>query len=385
MDSIVENIPSYKGTINNDTSNSLRNIRTEWSNDQLLAKQIRSAGIYQPSDMKYNTMFYRTRRIDPHYRIEGATEYLFFTKPDLNLLDSSGSLYSYLFEDNNIYGLTTDQIRAGTQNSSYFVDLYRNGYSQTFLDLSYSATTCNGLASDGCPFVRILSNRKTSNMDIPDISVQELETAQNMYGTRIYYPLSSAKSDEDLEFSIEFEDTQFLEVYHFFKAYDVYRQLKWLGMVSPKKEYIDQKILHDHMSIYKFLVDIDGETILYYAKATGVYPKSISRSAFSEFQEKGQLKITVTFKLSGWFEDMEPLILYDFNQLVSRWKTGSDDSRAIYNSAKEHSLWDPNIQAIDNDNVEFFYIDKKEASEVRTSLDAINPGFAQYYLVAGKL
>jgi hypothetical protein len=37
------------------------------------------------------------------------------------------------------------------------------------------------------------------------------------------------------------------------------------------------------MSIYKFLVDTDGETILYYAKATGVYPKSISRYALSKY------------------------------------------------------------------------------------------------------
>lgn len=380
MDQIRNDIPSYKGT---PPSNS---ILDEQNNDrELLAKQMRSAGIYQPTDMKYNTMFYRTRRIDPHYTIEGATEYLFFTKPDLNLVDSSGTLYEYLFDDSNIYGLTTSDIKGGTANSSYFVDLYRNGYYQTFLDLSYSATTVNGNQSDGCPFVRILSNRKSSNMDIPDISVQELETAQNMYGTRIYYPLSSAKSDEDLEFSIEFEDTQFLEVYHFFKAYDMYRKMKWLGLVAPRKEYINNKILHDHMSIYKFLVDTDGETILYYAKATGVYPKSISRSAFSEFQEKGQLKLTVTFKLSGWFEDMEPLILYDFNQLVSNWKAGSDVSNAIIGRAKEHPLWDSNIQAVDNDNVEFYYIDKRGPDQIKLSKDPINPGFAEYYLIAGKL
>ena len=79
------------------------------------------------------------------------------------------------------------------------------------------------------------------------------------------------KSDEDVEFSIEFEDTQFLEVYNLFKAYDLYRQLKWMGLTAPDEKYISAKILHDHMGIFKFLIDTDGETILYWAYATGVY------------------------------------------------------------------------------------------------------------------
>lgn len=333
----------------------------------LLRKTMKAAGIYQKEDMKYNSSFYRFRRIDPFYMVEGATEYLFFTKPDLNILNSSGSLSTGSNSNSNPYGIKNDSSAGGAAAVPYFNELFNLGYAPTVLsDLCYSNSV-----SDHCPFVRILSNRKTSNMDIPDIITDELETAQNMFGTRIFYPKSSMKSDEDAEFSIEFEDTQYLEVYNFFKAYDVYRQLKWLGVISPEMHFIENKILHDHMSIYKFLIDTDGETILYYAKATGVYPKSISRSAFSEIQDKGSLKITVNFKLSGWFEDMEPNILADFNSLVNNWYTSKNYT--------EVPIWDEDISAVSGENLNCFYI-ARAPGFMSTTYGPDSNGYKRYLL-----
>ena len=319
--------------------------------DSLDYKNLRANGLYQPRDMQYETNFYRTRRIDPYYQVEPGTEYLFFTKPDLNLLDG-GKLVEHIYTNTSIYGKEVDTTTAGPASIPYIKDLYDRGYRQTFFDLNKSGSSGNDDA-DPCPFIRILSNRKVSNMDVPDIVTNEIETSQNMFGTRIFYPTSSMKSDEDVEFSIEFEDTQYLEVYHLFKLWDTYRQMKYLGIVAPKEDYVKFKILHDQISIYKFIVGEDGETLLYYAKATGVYPKTISRSAFSEIQDKGGLKITVSFKLSGWFEDMEPNILSDFNQLVTSWKGGGFASN-------EAPLWDEDLQTISGDNVEYFYIARQD-------------------------
>ena len=384
-----------RGEVDPTVSNQQLNEKAKDLNDSDsdLRKFMRSQGIYEPRDMKYNTAFYRIPRLDPYYMVEGGREYLFFTKPDLNIITTrkdsqnggaAGELTTNVFNDTNIYGLQVrGGIQGGTSGSSYFVDLMDNGYKNTIADLNYSAST--ELGFDACPFIRILSNRKSSNMEIPDIVVNELETAQNMYGTRIFYPMSSMKSDEDIDFSIEFEDTQFLEVYQLFKAYDMYRQLKWLGLVTPRPEYIENKILCDHMSIYKFIVDVDGETILYYAKATGVYPKTISRSSFSEFQEKGQLKITVGFKLSGWFEDMEPTILADFNALVSNWIfPGDNNGSRIMTGAKEIPVWNDALGAVDGENIDYFYILHSTPEEARNSKSVINQGYGRYYLVAGK-
>lgn len=318
--------------------------------NSLIRRTMRANGIYDKSDMMYNTVFYRFPRIDPFNYVEGTREYCFFIKPDLNILDNGN-------------------LSQSIQNAQvpYFYNLYNNGYRYTTLqDLCYS----NG---GGCPFVRILSNRKTSNIDVPDIAVEELETAQNMYGTRIFYPKSSMKSDEDIDFTVEFEDTKHLEVYNFFKAYDYYRQLKWLGIISPRQEDILNKILHDHMGLYKFVLDDDGETILFWCKWTGIYPKIISRSAFSEIPEKGPLKITVGFKQSGFFEDMVPNIISDFNSLVANW-VGARQALGTY----EYDLWDDEIQAISGEFVDYPYI----SIEYPTTENGLK--FAEYRLKWGK-
>ena len=346
------------------------------------AQQMRSAGIYQPLDMLYNTKFYRLRRIDPYYRVEGAIEYLFFTKPDLNIVGPNGKLTTGDIHMNNIegdsgsfahnfqqmiLGAGTGSFKAGTAAVPYFNMLKELGYEQTFADLC-SSYIRSGNEGDKCPFIRILSNRKTSNLDIPDISVEDLETSQNLYGFKLHYPLSSLKSDEDMEFSIDFEDTQYLEVYHLFKAWDLFRRLKWLGVVFPKKEYIENKILCDHISVFKFLVDVDGETLLYWAKATGVYPKTISRSSFSEMGKDGALNINVTFKVSGWFEDMDPNILEDFNHLVNEWK----------GTITPASIWNDAVEAVDGSNLDGFYVIKRGTQGFSLAGGHVNQ---RYYLV----
>ena len=319
-----------------------------------LRRTLRANGFFMPKDMKMNEAFYRYPRADPYNYVDGAKEYLFFTKPDLPLLKDPTSLIQ-----------PADKI-------PYFADLIQSeGYRKSvFYNLCASAAAEAGDIHK-CPFIRILSNRKTSNMDIPDIQVDELESAVNMYGTKILYPKSSQASDEGVDFSIEFEDTRFCEIYHLWKVYDIYRQLKWKGVLGPTvnlgrydlvssegisgalkdrwknmerifkrafglsydvpgtsgdgegyskyNKYTYYKILYDHFSVFKFLVGSDGETILFMAKATGVYARSISRSSFSEIPDRGPLKITVGFKVSGWFEDSTPEIVSDFNELVKAW------------------------------------------------------------------
>lgn len=331
MPSTYKSDPITTTTTNMDDVNGYKELRDEIEqSDSLLRKTMRANGIFEKEDLKYNSCFYRTPRIDPYNHVHATHEYAFFVKPDCNILDNGN--------------LSSDILNA---NVPYFQNLYKSGYNYTTLqDLSYS----NG---GGCPFVRILTNRKTSSIDIPDISVDEYETSQNDFGSKILYPKSSMASDENLDFSVEFEDTKSLEVYNFFKAYDIYRQLKWLGIVAPSQHFIENKILHDHMAIYKFIVDEDGETILFWAKWTGVYPKSISRSSFSDIQHQGPLKITVGFKLSGFFEDMTPNIISDFNSLVAKWITGDGSYTRGYS---EMAWWDPDIQMVPQESVDFPYI-----------------------------
>ena len=339
-----------------------------YDNASLLRRTMRANGIFTPEDMKLNECFFRFPRNDPYNYVDGAREYLFFTKPDLPLLCDG------------------NQLMPECAIIPYFSELFESpGYIRSvFYNLNQM------YANDHCPFIRILSNRKTSNMDIPDINVDEMETAVNLYGTRIFYPKSSMASDEGADFTIEFEDTRYCEIYHLFKTWDYYRQLKWLGLVGlgahmgkdiaqgdkadPAFEhyyqYIYYKILHDHISVYKFLVDNDGETIIFMAKATGVYPKSINRSTFSEIPERGPLKITVGFKVSGWIEDSTPSIVADFNSIMQPYYV---DEQGISLEALQTSdsiaapLYDEDIDFVSQENVSMPFIRKYAPKTFGTS------------------
>lgn len=366
--------PVTNTALDKEKENLLRDLFGAGANS-LFRRQMRAAGQYLPSELNYNSCFYRVQRLDPYYRIYPGIEYLFFTKPDLNILGPDKQLTKHVFQDNSFLGLSDRAVFGGTEYISYFKMLMQNGYQRTLSDLCASVHLF-----DNCPFIRILSNRKRSNLDLPDITTQELETAQNMFGTKLHYPTTSMKSDEDFEFTIEFEETQYLEIYHLFKAWDMYRQMKYLGLVMPTQEHIFNKILSDHISIYKFIVDEDGEEIIYWAKLTGVYPKSISRSAFSEIKESGGVSINVNFKLSGWIEDMDPYIIEDFNELIRNWISGVNSSF----NPKYMPIYDEELQVVSGENIPYFYIELEPSFVKKVQDGSTNTsGYGRYYLKSG--
>ena len=323
-------------------------------------KTLRANGIFQKSDMDFNDQFYIFPRNDPYNYVDGAREYIFITKVDLPLLDGkdSGSIANQVLQIPYFRMLWSS---GQGYRKSVFSNLCK---SMKLKDQTYTS-----------PFINILSNRKTSNLDLPDITVDAVETNINAHGTRIFYPRSSIHSDEDIDFTLEFEDTQNLDIYHLFKAYDMYRRYKMEGILGPgvfiEEEftksfhqnplpdkpsdsqdlasslafqsnlinnkavrnyadfsasypnwdtyvsYISNKILYDHFGLYKFLVANDGYTILFGYKIIGFYPSSIPRSTFSEIPQGGPLKLTVGFKVSGWVEDSDlAMISTEFNATV---------------------------------------------------------------------
>ena len=321
--------------------NNDRFIRPSVLDDELLQRQLRSNGYFQPADMKYRRAFYPIKRIDPYNRVQGTREYVFFTKPHIPIVKNN---------------TLTEQFNA----IPYYRDLWYGGYGyqEILKDLSSEG--------DECPFVRILTNRITSNIDVPSINVDVLETAQNFWGSKVYYPKTSMSSDENLEITCEFEETKYLEIYHFFKAWDLYRQMKWWGIINPPDYCVNHKIINDHIALYKFIVSEDGERVLYWCKWTGLFPSTIGRDTFSEIPQEGPLKITVTFKLSGWFEDMQPNILSDFRQIIlkaikidpnnNRW-TIWDDEIAGINQENMYMPWIESDKNINNDSFKNIYFE----------------------------
>ena len=268
-----------------------------------LRAALRSNGIFSKKSIANNQYikFNRFGYTDPYNTVTSTKELLFFTKPDLNIFG----------EDDVLLNISATQsessLNPAIQNSTLFTFALES-YFPVLKQLQYSA-------DKSTPFMCILSNRVTSPLELPGISAEQIESSANAYGTTISYRGHSIKSDQAHSFSLSFKDSSYLEVYMLAKLYDEYHKLVKLGRAQPKKQYIVNRILDDQFSIYKFILADDGETILYWAKVTGVFITDVPRSDFSEFPE-GEVKFSLSF-YGQFVKDMDVTILSEFNAVSS--------------------------------------------------------------------
>lgn len=281
-------------------------------------------GIYNRSDIQWYKKFKRfgNGTLDPYNAVSGTKEYLFFTKPDLHIVTPG-----------------KNSLNPELRNQPYFIELL-----QRYPDVIAQLQLSNGIRAKS-PFMNVLSNAVNSTLELGSITSGVVDTSATIYGTSYNYRGWGFSSDEKHEFSLEFDDTKYLEIYNLVKAYEEYERLKHIGMVSPPNidgaptvngkcfsYYIKNKILHDQFSIYKFIVEDDGETILYYAKLWGVFFKSVPRDAFSDMKPDGGLTYAVDFE-AAFVDDMNPTILTDFNTIVSPYM-GNTSVLPVYNTKK---------------------------------------------------
>ena len=263
-----------------------------------------AAGIYKRNEIDYFSKRYRFGILNPYELLINCREYLFFTKPDLNI-----------YPRDNTNGSVSKELNSYLQTKPYWRELASKNYEIIkLLQMSIDP---------GDKFNHLLENMVQSNLDVPGVTAEMIETPNNMYGVGYTYRGSSEASDDSFDFSLEFKDTKYLPVYHFFKAYEDYETLKHHGQLEPWRQYIMDKILYDQYSIYKFIVDEDGETIIYYAKFFGVKSKSLPRDVFSNTTFDNGLSYSIDFN-AAFFDDMKPYILTNFNEI----------SRSFYQSRK---------------------------------------------------
>ena len=270
----------------------IENEKTEAFNIENLGETLAANGFFTKNRLQpYN--YISRHGFFPIYDHEQVTrEYLFFTKPDLNLFtDNAGNLNAYLA-------------------SIPFFSVANDRASNALKQLQSSVTDSMGVYN---PFMYLLSNRVTSKLDLPGISAESKESTSNIMGTSIQYRGHSYKSDNGHDFSLSFTDTAQLEIYTMLKAYDEYMRLLKTGEVAPKKVYIENRIISEQFSIYKFLVGEDGETILFYSKLTGCYFTDVPRGDMSDPGPDG-FKYSVSFH-AQFVEDSNPMILSEFNRI----------------------------------------------------------------------
>ncbi len=369
----IQNNPNVRDIVNANKDNKNSDIESLLRSRGIYSRRYIDRGLYNA----FNRFGYNL--IDP-YNIPTVTrEYVFFTKPDLNILTTSGGVEDGLYKDLN----------KSLLNYPFFTDAYSRyravledlcwSHSVRKIDPIYNSSNKNtGGTLDyniRNNFIPLLSNTLTSTLQLPDKSAEYIETNGNVYGTKVRYRGSSSGS-KNFTFSLEFQDTRFYDVYMFFRIYDEYITLKNLGIVGPKQRQIWRKILHDQFSIYKITVDEDGTTITHFAKYTGVFPTSVPTSMFSDMNNtdpKGRLSIEFNaFEV----EDMNPYILREFNSVSSSPLNGINNLMKL----KECELYNSKAGHANGDWAKYPYIYWDNLEEGSENINTSNSGHRKYFL-----
>lgn len=265
-------------------------------------------------DVRYYDRFSKFGILDPYNKLTYGKEYLFFTKPDLH-----------------IYKPNTTELQPVLANDVFFNEL-ANRFPNVIGQLQRSAGSTSATEDQvKSPFMNLLSNSVTNNLELQGLSAGTMDGPANMWGGTNTYRKDAWLGDENIEFSLEFEDTKTLDIYYLLKAYENYHRYMMAGYIYPPNisaakedsngQYFDaytaNKELHTTFGIYKFIVDDDYSTILYYAYICGAYFLNVPRDAFNSIDGivSDGLRFSVDFK-AFCADDNNPVILSNFNKLV---------------------------------------------------------------------
>ena len=248
------------------------------------------------------TKFSRYGTIDPHTElVSGTREYLFFSKPDLHLFDKGKENTMVMNPELRFNPFFQEAINHYPYTCMALQQTYDNGVFS--YDLKYNTSN---------KFIQILSNMVTSTLDLPDISAGDVAGNQNLYQIGTSYREGSIVSDLQYDFTLEFKDTKYMDVYMFFKVYDEYFRYKYEEELTPvSNTYIINRILPEAISIWKVIADDTGR-IIYWAKAIGCMPMTVPRGSVSNIEN--QIKFSVNFK-AQFVKDMDPVNLLELNNL----------------------------------------------------------------------
>jgi len=216
----------------------------------------------------------------------------------------------YIFITTPRLNLSNDNI-----NSNSFL-IYLNTYEK---DLLSSLTLYNGgnNLTSSSPFIKILTERFL-NKSGKSVSSRTIDVGEDVYGYKQTLPISMIDSIIGDTLTIEYREIKNLSITKLHKVWIEYTENIRRGFYGVNKEALDQNYLDYVSSLYYFILDMDGETILYYEKFTGLVPISNPYDALvmNELNDRAVTNLSIEYVYS-YMENMNPEILIDFNKVAT--------------------------------------------------------------------
>lgn len=300
--------------------------------------------LYNRSQIQWYEKFNRFGTLNPYNRVDFTKEYIFFTKPDCH-----------------IFKPMTDELQSVFKSDPFFVEM-KNRYPYILHNLQRSSKSPDEDVNNS-PFMNILSNGVDNTIDLQGLSAAEMDNNTNVYGTAINYRKDAWTGDEHPEFTLEFTDTKFAEIYNLVRAYEQYERKCTVGVIYPPNidnaplsgdanfnRYIKYKELHDTFGVFRFIVDNDYESLIYWSYICGTYFNNVPRDAFNDMNNNG-LKLALDFKGFCVKDYPDPLPLILFNKIIN-------ESYGTPNISNYIPVYNDNIGGIDGRWAKYPYIVK---------------------------
>lgn len=278
--------------------------------------------------------YFRFKLPNPNNALTKGFAHVFFTRPDLNVLNYNGANAEY-------------SIPIACENDPSIYYAFRNN-----LDILRELVADNGMEHD---FMFLLSNAAKS-FSLLDEKIKTDEWTKTWTGHTVSYGKHSNDSKSASTFEIEYTDDRNLSIYHLHKLWidyidKVYRgaivprgmELMENGMwkpahgVSPKDNggafsFTADKVLDYACSVYYILTAEDGESIIFWSKYYGVFPVVAPSSPFSytygDVVSNPKLSIEYAYSFK---QDYNPFNLAEFNWLYR--KPSHDKAQYTYVSS----------------------------------------------------
>jgi hypothetical protein len=255
-------------------------------------------GYFSDLQKKLYNSFNRNKTNYPDKALPKTFAYVFFTRPDLNILKRESNTTNFTLNNENV----------GCDPKYKYI--WRN-----------NPWCMKSLVSDGNPyhkFMVLLSNEALS-FEVEDVVLKTIEHGETYNGNKIVYGKSDQESNAAGEMSIRYIDTIHLDIYKTHLVWTDYINKVSRGIFKPKTGYMKNRIIDYAASCYYFLCGPDGSTILYWQKLTGVFPVNTGENAFSWDSGTLLAKPEINIKYMYSFKSvMDMFSIYEFNELAAK-------------------------------------------------------------------
>lgn len=229
--------------------------------------------------------------------------HVFFTRPDLNIVKSDGTLTQQAKSDDLYNYVWTNNANIVKSLTQFYTTKHQFN---TFI------------------------HNNAKSFEVSDEFIKPTEHGETLTGNKIQYGKSDIESRSAGEFSISYVDDANLNVYKMHKLWVDYISKVYRGHFYPRDPYKFNKTLDYTCAAYYILCGPDGETILFWSKYYGVFPTNIPSStlSWSKGNVLGNPEMSINYSYS-FKEDFDPIALAEFNELCAT-KASSSKARINY-------------------------------------------------------